>query len=114
MKTRHLLLVLLLGISSNAILAQSIAEDTLAHEATRTEVKVFEGDNGWGYDIYVNDKKYIHQTTIPSVPGTLGFKTEEDAKKVGDFTANKIKRNIMPPSVTPEELDSLGIVNLKE
>jgi len=73
------------------------------------KLETFETDKGWGYDIYLNEKKYIHQTTIPSVPGTVGFSSKKDAEKVGNLVIDKINRNEMPPSVTPEELKKLKI-----
>ena len=37
------------------------------------------------------------------------FKTEDDAIKVAEMMAEKIYNNIMPPSITPEELQAAGI-----
>lgn len=78
------------------------------------EVKTFLHNNdghkeGYGYDIVVDGKLYIHQPHIPAVSGNHSFKTEADAKKAGELAAYKIRNNIMPPSITVEELDSLGI-----
>lgn len=67
--------------------------------------------SGWGYDIYINGARTIVQPNAPALPGNAGFKTEADAKKVGELMAYKIKNNIMPPMVTVEELDSLGVFN---
>jgi len=89
--------------------AQTPAREVGQSKKSETEVKVFKGENGWGYDIYVGGKKYIHQTTIPSIPGTLGFASKKDAKKVGALVMGKVDRNEMPPSVTPEELKELQI-----
>jgi len=75
----------------------------------KTEIKVFQTENGWGYDIAVNGKPYIHQPTIPALPGNNGFKTKEEAEKIAGLVCDKIRKNIMPPSVTPEELGSFGI-----
>ncbi len=72
------------------------------------EIKTFKDSMGWGYDIFINKSQYVHQPHIPAVSGNRGFSNEENAKKTGEFVAYKIKNNIMPPSVTPEELDSLG------
>jgi hypothetical protein len=69
------------------------------------------GNKGWGYDINVDGKIYIHQPNIPAVMGNMGFSSEEKARKTGEFVINKIKNNIIPPSITPEELDSLGVLN---
>ncbi len=64
---------------------------------------------GFGYDILMNDQRYIHQTTIPAVSGNQFFKTEEAAKTVASFVCYKIQNNLMPPTISTHELDSLGI-----
>ena len=89
--------------------AQSDGKAESADSLRSTRVEIFEADNGWGYDVYVDDKKYIHQTTIPSVPGTTGFVSKKEAQIVAEFVIGKINRNEMPPSVTPEELKELNI-----
>jgi hypothetical protein len=79
-------------------------------DSSDVSVKTFQQNTGWGYDIFANGKLYIHQPNIPAVSGNDGFKSEADAKRAGEFVAYKIRNNIMPPSVTPEELDSLGVI----
>ena len=64
---------------------------------------------GWGYDIYIDGKKMIHQPHIPAVPGRQVFSLEEEAERVASLVSHKVLNNIMPPSVTISELDSLGI-----
>ena len=80
-----------------------------AVDSLSVEIQTFQTEKGWSYDVFVDGKKYIHQEIIPAVSGTNGFDTEENAKKVAGLVSHKIRNNIMPPSVTPEELDSLGI-----
>jgi hypothetical protein len=91
----------------------TLTEDTTKHanDSVKTEIKTFRGDNGWGYDIFIDSKIYIHQPNIPSVSGTNGFADEESAKRCGEFIAFKIRNHILPPSVTPEELDSLKVMS---
>ena len=77
------------------------------------ELRIFssvEGSGGFGYDIFADGKPYIHQPHIPAIAGNRGFATEEAARKAGEFILTKIRKNIMPPSVTKEELDSLGVL----
>ncbi len=74
------------------------------------KIKTFQTGDTWGYDISIDGTLYIHQPTIPSLPGDKGFKTEADAKKVAELVITKIRQNIMPPGVTPEELKDLSIV----
>jgi hypothetical protein len=71
------------------------------------EIKTFQISEGWGFDILVNNKKCIHQTNIPAINGNKPFKTEKDAKKIAGLMKFKICKNIFPPSVTIQEIDSL-------
>jgi hypothetical protein len=64
---------------------------------------------GFGYDIIMDGKPYIHQPNIPALPGNKGFQSEEMASRVADLVIFKIRNNIMPPTVEVKELDSLGI-----
>jgi len=87
-------------------------------EKTKLTVSVFKvdstevnGNRGWGYDILADGAIYIHQPNVPAIMGNSGFSSEEKAMKTGEYVIGKIRNNIMPPSVTPEELDSLGVLN---
>jgi hypothetical protein len=68
--------------------------------------------SGYGYDILRGEKLYIHQPNVPAVPGNNGFETEEQARKVAQMVINKIKNNIMPPTVEKSELSKLGVDTL--
>ncbi len=69
------------------------------------------GSRGWGYDIMVNGNVFIHQPNVPALMGNNGFSSEENAREAGEFVIQKIRNNILPPSVSPEELDSLGVLD---
>ncbi|MBS1765569.1 MAG: DUF4907 domain-containing protein [Bacteroidetes bacterium] len=74
--------------------------------------KTFANDSapgGFGYDIFVDGRMMVHQPNIPAVMGNRGFTSETDAAKTAELVMHKLKNNIMPPSVTTAELDSLGI-----
>jgi hypothetical protein len=81
-----------------------------AGNAMNMEVKVIPTANGYGYQIYSDGKLLIEQKNIPAVQGMQYFKTDFQAKRTGDFVAEKIRKGIMPPSVTRNELDSLGVI----
>ena len=72
-------------------------------------METFETNGGWGFDIIINDKKFISQNQIPAIDGIQPFKTEKDAINVGLLMKFKIENNNMPPSISIKELDSLNI-----
>lgn len=67
--------------------------------------------NTFGYEISDNGKLLVRQKTIPALSGNRGFSSQEDAEKCANFVISKLKRNIMPPTVTPREIDSLGLLH---
>jgi len=86
------------------------------YENKQIDVKVFSNDTtadsaikGFGYNIYMQQTLYVHQPNIPAVSGNRGFKSEADAEKTAMLTVYKIRNNIMPPSLSVKELDSLGV-----
>jgi len=93
---------------------QIIAQDsTLTAPEVKQEFEVVTNlvdSIGWGYDVLVNGEMYIHQPHIPAVPGNKGFKSEEDAQKAAKLMIYKLRMGISPPSITPDELDSLGVL----
>jgi hypothetical protein len=64
---------------------------------------------GWGYDLFVDGKRTIHQPIVPAVPGNDAFASEEDAKKTGELAMKKMKMTGSFPTITIHDLDSLGI-----
>ncbi|TLV04019.1 DUF4907 domain-containing protein [Dyadobacter luticola] len=72
-------------------------------------VETFKGAAGWAYRIYEGDTIRIEQLYMPGIEGTSGFASEELARKTGDLVRQKLDRNIFPPTITPNELDSLGV-----
>lgn len=76
---------------------------------TRYDCKTIDVDGGYGYDIYVDGNLFVHQTHIPAVPGVHPFATESDAWRAGSFAVEKMKQGIVPPTISVEELQSIGI-----
>ncbi len=65
--------------------------------------------NSFGYDILDNNRPFVHQPSVPGLPGNKGFTKKEDAEKVAKLVIYKISKNIMPPTVTKQEMDSLKL-----
>jgi hypothetical protein len=64
----------------------------------------------WGYDIYSDDKLFIHQLSIPAISGNAGFKTKADAEKVAKLVIDKIKKGEVPPTVSVDEMKKLKVI----
>jgi len=68
---------------------------------------------GWGFEIYKHDTLLIRQPNIPAIADIKGFKSEEEAVKVGGYVVYKLANDIFPPSLTLHELDSLKVTYVK-
>ncbi len=83
-----------------------------AHPEFEAHVFAVEGaQGGFGYNIIRAGKLYIHQSTIPAIPGTKSFSSQMKAMHTAEFVIHKLESGIEPPSVTKEELDSLGVLD---
>lgn len=71
-------------------------------------LKVYETEQGWGYEIYADTTLLLFQELIPGVAGEKRFLTQTDAMKCGELVIKKIKSNSLP-FISIDELDSLGI-----
>lgn len=63
----------------------------------------------YGYDIFHHNKRIIHQPHIPAVSGNIGFINKAEAERTARFVIDKLKKGIIPPSVSQQELKKLGI-----
>ncbi len=66
---------------------------------------------GWGYKIMKDGQLSINQPTIPAIQGNRCFSSKEKAEKTAEFIINKMNNNVFPPTISVEELDSLGVLN---
>ena len=66
-------------------------------------------NHGFGYDIFQNSKRMIHQTTIPGEAGIDGFVSSEEAERVAKLVTQKMEAQSGFPTVNRVELDSLKI-----
>lgn len=104
-------IIILFGIVFYGILISrnEKIEKNSSYEHSVIEIKTFMINQEWGYDIFIDDNLYIHQSNIPAIAGDNGFKTEVDAQNVAGLVVSKIRNNILPPTVSVEELQYLGI-----
>jgi hypothetical protein len=82
--------------------AGQFTKATLDHRIIDSEAGTY------GYDIYADGKRLIHQPTIPGLTGNRGFPSKAGAEKAAQLVIGKIRNGEMPPSVTQEELEKSG------
>ena len=64
--------------------------------------------SGWGYEILVDHKIFIHQEYIPSVAGKNAFLTKEDAMKTAGLVIEKLVKGEQP-AITKNDLTALKV-----
>lgn len=69
-------------------------------------VKVFNSQQGWGYNILFDNKLIIHQPYMPAVSCQIPFGDKYSARKIGGLVVKKLQNN-QSPSITMDELNSL-------
>lgn len=100
---------------SNSIVAQNISQHVKKIAVSQPEKSsltyqiINAHENTFGYNILDHSRLMIHQQSVPGLPGNKGFSKKADAEKVAKLVINKITRNIMPPTITKNEMDSLHI-----
>ena len=102
-------------VAADSLNGKSKISDTASVSMVETqnfEVVTFQNDSslgGWGFDIYVDGRRYIHQPTVPVIAGTHGFQTEEQSERAGSMMVMKLKEGRMPPALDERDLDLLGV-----
>jgi hypothetical protein len=90
---------------------KDVTEQTNPYAKAKITIKIIPSvDKTFGYDIFLNEKLLVHQPHIPALPGNKGFSTKERAQKVAEFVVKKIRKNEMPPTVTMDNLNNLGVL----
>ena len=91
---------------------------TVENNSNLTEVKrdsfslktTFSPEFGWGYQVLNWGALYINQPHVPAIQGNKGFESKEKAIKTAEYIIYKLENNMFPPTISPQELDSLGVL----
>jgi len=68
----------------------------------------FQTNGGWGYTVNIGSRTYIYQDIIPALPGRNVFQSREDALRVGNRVADKLRKHQLP-TISKEELVGMGL-----
>ena len=116
---RYLLVsfVLLVVVACSQTPTKSSEEESIGDTNTTLAIEKYEviasenPDRSFGYQILKDGKLMIDQKNIPAIQGNRGFSSKSDAEKVANFAIDKIKKGAFPPTISVEELDSLGVID---
>lgn len=90
---------------------QEIKQQNNPYAKAEITIKIIPSiNNTFGYDIFINGQSALHQPHIPALPGNKGFTTKERAQKVAEFVVKKIRKNNMPPTVSVDDLNKMGVL----
>jgi Domain of unknown function (DUF4907) len=102
MINRHNSIVIIVA----AVISAGIWIVTLSHHHTKQQepvsAKVFQGPDGWGYDILVKDTIFIHQEHIPVIAAKKGFEKKQQAEEAAALVLEKIQQNKIPTLTKPD------------
>ena len=90
---------------------KEVAQEQNPYSNAEITIKIIpSANNSFGYDILLYGRPLVHQPTIPGLPGNDGFTTQDKAQTVAEFVVKKIRNNEMPPTVTIEDLNAMGVL----
>ncbi|MBS1921355.1 MAG: DUF4907 domain-containing protein [Bacteroidetes bacterium] len=72
--------------------------------------KTFDQQSGWGYDILVDEKIFIHQDFIPVIAAEKGFRKKEYAEKAASMIIQKLNLNLLP-TLTAIDIRQIGLLD---
>jgi uncharacterized protein DUF4907 len=73
----------------------------------KIDYRIFHGTTGWGYDILVDKRLFIHQEYVPVLAEKRGFAMEESAKAAARLVVHKLENN-EAPTLTFGELTQIS------
>ena len=89
--------------------ANSPVRPSVSNNSDTTFNIVASADHTYGYEIFIRNKIFIRQLTIPCKSGIEGFINKLDAEKVARLVIKKLSQGIMPPTINTQELTNLKI-----
>jgi hypothetical protein len=85
----------------------NLNENHAIDQSDSIRINTFRINDGYGYEIYLNNTKVVYQPTIPVIEGNTYFPTKELAFETALLVSSKIRKGIIPPSISSEEIEIL-------
>jgi hypothetical protein len=102
---RYFFLLVILIFSLSSYSQQSKEKTSFTYQCFQN------ADSTWGYNLLKAGKVFIHQPTIPAIPGNKGFATKANAASIAKLAVKKLKSNPGSfPTISTKELQTLKII----
>jgi uncharacterized lipoprotein YehR (DUF1307 family) len=95
-------------IRKNLLLVILVLQFAACSNNQTFKTQTFRTPSGWGYAIVYKGQIIIKQSVIPVINDSKSFATKEDAQKLAELVAKKLRKNISP-TVNKNELILLKI-----
>lgn len=106
MTKRYNIIVILIAVFISAAIWITALNRQDDKKKKMLSAKVFEGLNGWGYDILVNDTVFIHQESVPVTETNKGFSQKQQAEKAAGIILQKLQQGKLP-TLTKFDIDQI-------
>lgn len=73
------------------------------------DMRAVKMNDGWGYEVLVDKKVFIHQDCIPAIPSFRKFSSQEQALAIGSRVVEKLKKG-HKPSISLQEINAAHIL----
>lgn len=90
-------------LSASALMLLLHKKNQPAGNDMRVDLHALKIPQGWGYEVLVDKKVFIHQDCIPAIASFKKFGTEAEALLIGSKVVEKIKKG-HNPSVTQQDI----------
>ena len=90
-------------IAGSLIIIFNKKNQQAASDLLPVELRSLKMADGWGYEISVDKKVFIHQDCIPAISSYKRFSSEAEALLIGNKVVEKIKKG-QKPSMTEKEI----------
>lgn len=77
--------------------------------SSRSFVKPFSTETGWGYCVYYHNELLVRQTIVPAVPGAMAFPSRKTARQTGLLVLHRLRTG-QDPTITEEDLLKLKVI----
>lgn len=78
---------------------------------SRFEYSVKQNEQGFEVQILKDQAVIIHQEYWPGLAGNQIISSEKSADKLAKLFVKKLEKGIFPPTITPEEIESIRFSN---